>query len=561
MNLSLNRFTCFIIALLFITGIIIFVSCQRELQAPSSDPVRAARIWFSKAFDEELAIGKDGKLIVGNWYPDWRYANTYQINQHIAVVETPLLESFKKVHSFTEDKADARTISSIRKLLIGTQNGRYKAVVMTIIARKEYLAKQHDLSEITPNTIPEDFSGIIYYETFRKQYLRGFYIEKGVVKRAVKKKGKQKINNQRIDPTSTGSTIPITTNCGTCYMHFTSSDVLTSISCPDFPDNCPEEDDEDDFEEDSTGDCLNANNPFNCPCDNGIVLWELCELNDNSGGTNNPPPGNWDQSYPNRIFLDPSFANSKTRCIYDSLKAHSQFFRDLLSSFETVSSNNLTLSVATPPNGDWGITDGYTFTRYRVMISPILDSMGSNISRIVTLVHEIIHARMFYALEKSGNLTFDNAGAPILLLDTAGVPTTIKLDTVPTDKRFQYVLTAYFRHYVSQGYPAEEWTHDLFNTLYFDTHTYQQKLQQLLQQEGNWTSESAIFGITMMGEFGTNWSDSVPLYLSYRGLERTSAFRNFLLNTVPGSDSTEKRATYDARIDLFRLFAKKDCPW
>src|SRR5699024_390462 len=89
-------------------------------------------------------------------------------------------------------------------------------------------------------------------------------------------------------------------------------------------------------------------------------------------------------------------------------------FNKMLSYFKETSDRRLKFEVGATSNENWGETSGSSDNLFTVTISTDIAQNGSNLARMVTLLHEITHAYMFSSLNETGVITFDSDGAPII---------------------------------------------------------------------------------------------------------------------------------------------------
>lgn len=253
------------------------------------------------------------------------------------------------------------------------------------------------------------------------------------------------------------------------------------------------------------------------------------------------------------VIIDSTTKNSRTECLITKLRKNA-FAKSLFATFDGNNKNSLTYIIGNTPNGDWGITRGLNNNKYEITIAKPVDSLYSNIAIYTTILHELIHARLYYAMEQAGYLKFDVSTKEALLnVDTSGGNYYIKLDTMAVEDRYVALINAYFNNYVKKGYPQEQWTHSLFSTAYFDLKSYRQKLEDLIFDMGNWSKEPTITQLTMQSYFGSNWSQKVAEYLSWKGLEKTPEFQSYILaNSLTLND-------FNTNIALIKGIFDKTC--
>lgn len=153
--------------------------------------------------------------------------------------------------------------------------------------------------------------------------------------------------------------------------------------------------------------------------------------------------------------------------------------------------------------------------------------------KIVTLVHELIHAYMYSVLETNGQITFDINGDPILNVNcNNGVNyNNVNLNGLSINDRFDVLICAMNQNNTL----SSQWTHDLFNSTVFDVNTYRQKLETLIFNEYDWTSENINFKNDAINLFGNNWKQEISKAVSWLGLENTAEYNTYYntYNTNP----------------------------
>lgn len=261
-----------------------------------------------------------------------------------------------------------------------------------------------------------------------------------------------------------------------------------------------------------------------------------------------------DEKIVKSIVIDSTMSKTRTDCILNKLKKNS-FFRNLLKTFDGINGNKLKFMVgATNNNSDWGVTKGFNNNSYNIIISKDLDTSASDLALMTTLTHELIHARLFYAMEKIGYLKFDTiTGEAFLNVDTTGGVLNVKLDTMNIKDAFAALINSYFHNYVNQGYAPEQWTHSLFATAYFDKKSYREKLEELIFSNGDWANQSSLISLSLISLLGSNWESKSAEYLSWKGLEGIPEFQTFLQsnNTTVGN--------HNSVVHIIQTLFKKDC--
>lgn len=160
-----------------------------------------AKLWFNKKYNDKLKFNKDGQPSYGK-YPDWRFIKNYELDGY-KVVETPLNEKYKKIfYKNAEEKHylfNNKVVTTLNKFLIWGKNGKFKEVIMTIVGDKKYLSLNRDLSTISPNNIPKNFSGMIFYKTYEGLFLKGWFYDNGKATNKIKWYTKKEIASRTTD--------------------------------------------------------------------------------------------------------------------------------------------------------------------------------------------------------------------------------------------------------------------------------------------------------------------------------------------------------------------------
>lgn len=229
-----------------------------------------------------------------------------------------------------------------------------------------------------------------------------------------------------------------------------------------------------------------------------------------------------------KIISDPSFIGTKSECTSNKLSANpTSFYSQMLSNFNNSTNFNLTFKVGVTQNGDWGITNGSQNNpnNYEITVSQSIEN-GSNLMKMVTLSHELIHAYMFSTLETAGLLNFDVNGDALLNIDCIQNTNynSVNLNTLSTRDRFEAIFCAMNQN----GTLTAQWTHNLFNTTNFDVSTYRQALENMIFNEYDWDNENIAFKNLAISTFGTNWKREISKGVSYIGLENTPEYQNFI---------------------------------
>jgi hypothetical protein len=241
------------------------------------------------------------------------------------------------------------------------------------------------------------------------------------------------------------------------------------------------------------------------------------------------------------IVFDQSFENSQLECIYYQLLGNyneSNFFKDMLKEFSGSSGGSL-LTYSIDELGEaHGLTksenisfNGVSFYNSYNIINDFSVEQGSNLHKMVNLVHETMHAYMFVSLEQWGIIEFTIDGEPDViditsLCENTSVTNGIDLNTLTIQERWVYLLCEIY--YANNNNLPYEWSHELFNTAYFDLNTYREKLEQLLLEKHDWDNEPDDLKDLMILAFGIdNWKQKCAEYMSWSGLNETIEFQNW----------------------------------
>ena len=258
----------------------------------------------------------------------------------------------------------------------------------------------------------------------------------------------------------------------------------------------------------------------------------------------------------NEIIIDETFKDTETKCIHDLLKSGNNFYSDMLSDFSNNDARGLLkLKIGSTLNDDWGNTFGSpdNANEFAIITSNEIENNSSNLMRMVTLSHEMIHAYMFLSLENWGYITYGNNGQPILeVVCYDGIDyDSINLNTLTIKQRFVAIICAFNQNNTL----TENWTHDLFNVWSFDVDLYKDKLKELLINEHDWNGENLNFKNEAISVFGNNWIEEVAEAASWIGLESTPEYADYH-NSYSSSLS---KFTYILDIRYKLLNAKTNC--
>ncbi len=237
-----------------------------------------------------------------------------------------------------------------------------------------------------------------------------------------------------------------------------------------------------------------------------------------------------DVDYVEKVIYDDSFLDTDIECIHNQLKNGDTFYKDMIEHFnDSNQQSHLIFEIGNVPAGDWGITSGDpdNANEFTITVGPHMEDK-SNLAKIVTMSHELIHAYMFDFLEDAGLITFDLDGAPLLNVDDLqcddGINYNgINLNSLTTEERFVALLCTMEQN----GTLGNNFTHDLFNVPTFEITDYREALEQLILNKNDWVNENPSLILLLQNEFGNDWKAKAAEYLSWKGLEKTSAFANW----------------------------------
>ncbi|MBO6185479.1 MAG: hypothetical protein J6O88_12450 [Chryseobacterium sp.] len=283
-------------------------------------------------------------------------------------------------------------------------------------------------------------------------------------------------------------------------------------------------------------------------------------------GVNN---GGEDETFnPPLIIIDNSLNNSKLKCILEKISGDSQlgdasltlpnntandnFIQKMLRNFN--GTNQPTLNFKLAPilsNGEWAIT-GNIDGSYEITTEQNVED-GSNIMKIVTLSHELIHAYMFNYLQGLGIIYFDGSGEPIIDIVCSNNVNynNVNLNSLNEKDRFVALFCA-----MNQNGTLPEWSHEIFNSPNsFGVNSYRTILEQYLNTY-DWDSENINFKNEAFSIFGNNWKTELSKAVSWIGLENTADYNNYINNY----SSSVSKLTYLSQIRTKIQNLKNTCP-
>ncbi|MEI7471199.1 MAG: hypothetical protein WCJ85_03005 [Chitinophagaceae bacterium] len=401
--------------------LIVFFSCKREMSFERKDPVKESRYWFNKTYDRLLSL-KDGKLVGGNNYPDWRFAKVYKPKgRRYDIIEMPLIQKIKHrlvLQTSNTEKNDFK-ISSVKKLLIFTNGSNHHSdAIMTIVPDKEFLKTNYDISTINTENVPSNYNGYILFEKFDGRPLKTFKYKNGKIKSVVKLTPLA-FNNSTTSIDAAVIRPPyLQDKCSTCEPFFTSGDVISNenegTSCQGFESLCNMFQD---LPENEDLMCEQDIYTLECNCGGMTVSSEGCswimeyygDEGDGGGDTYNPDQGSM-------IIIDTSISSH-----YPCLDSLLQNFSDINITAQKIiddifgvhTKSNLTFAIDRSLDS-LSIEDAYTlpgigikhlfnngtdsFFSFRdtIMLNPYVVNRSTKEYLIATIFHEAIHAYINY---------------------------------------------------------------------------------------------------------------------------------------------------------------------
>jgi hypothetical protein len=255
------------------------------------------------------------------------------------------------------------------------------------------------------------------------------------------------------------------------------------------------------------------------------------------------------------IFKDDSFKDSNLDCIHKKLMESNNFYSEMINKFYDNNGTVISYEIGDVEAGEWGNTK-VSFDNFREMtvtFSQEVDNL-SNLSKKVTLSHEMIHVYMFNTLEEWEFINIDVNGNAVLSINCPdGINySNINLNTLSIKARFVAILCAFSE----AGALSSNWTHELFGLWTFDTSTYVEKLKDFLLQNHDWDNENEQFkneAITIFGQL--NWKEEVAKAASWIGLEGTAEYINY----IDSYTTQPLKFVYITDIKFKLQNAKTDC--
>ncbi|WP_179350057.1 hypothetical protein [Winogradskyella pacifica] len=279
--------------------------------------------------------------------------------------------------------------------------------------------------------------------------------------------------------------------------------------------------------------------------------------------------------FENRIIKRQSFEGSETECVHDKLMddTMNNFYKQMLTTFSTDDFEVLNFEIGTLPNGVWGYTYGHeantannqsginhSLDFYTIRINSQIENT-SNLSQMVALSHEVIHAYMYNTLDNLGILSYYPNGDPKFDTTQCTIQPNVNLNSLSEKDRWIALICAYNANNPGGG---ENWTHALFNTANFDVNTYRAKLENLLLNNHNWDDEPLGIKILLESEFGNNqWKQKASEYMSWAGLEKTDEFTTWAQNnnlaSTTNADGGIEYILYNSIQSTLKNAGTRDC--
>lgn len=272
-----------------------------------------------------------------------------------------------------------------------------------------------------------------------------------------------------------------------------------------------------------------------------------------------------------KVFKSPSFVGSETECIHNTLiqDPNNNFYAQMMATF-TNSLDILFFNIDDLPNNEWGYTFGHEFNTitnplglttsldfYNIKIDTDIES-SSNVVRMVTLCHELIHAFMYDTLDDLGVITYYPNGDPKFDAMQCNVEANVNLNTLSEKDRWVALICAY-----NNNPNIGSFTHALFNTANFGVNNYTTQLQNLLLNSHDWDSEPLFLKTSLEDELGTQWKQKASEYLSWKGLEGTAEFviwaQNNNIDPTLDADGQVMDQSYTLIISSLKASGKRDC--
>lgn len=411
------RTTVFLIAIL---SIIVF-ACRHDTSFNSvkKDPLIEAEVWFHKTFDRSLRVDNLGKLTGGNKYPWWKFARQYEY-RGLHIIETPIFFTHRAVPVIIDRQKGSITPSrnaAISKLLIGQdKNGRMKESVMTIIPHKDFYDRHPNLETISINSTPHDFKGVLLFYEWNGRFISGYKFNQGkIVSRIKPAPAARTAQDNCNDDWVYCEQVQFEEGCYDCEgtINTNGGDDIFDINCQydDLNDGCGSPV----YDTDPYNCTSGYVDPFGCPCINGVIDYNQCDLSGGGGGNGGDPYSEaeieameqWDDS----IYVD----SDVPQCITAVLDTIRNMNRGTIAMIITKLSGQI-------PDFDWQL-DTLNSLYWRSPNANATTDFYSNVGRSLTnlrmprltnatnvfyagtLIHEAVHAFLFSWYNGNANLS------------------------------------------------------------------------------------------------------------------------------------------------------------
>jgi len=241
--------------------------------------------------------------------------------------------------------------------------------------------------------------------------------------------------------------------------------------------------------------------------------------------------GDW-ITFDDVIHYSLNFVNSSSKCTSDQMRSFNggnNIYERMFSTFNSSLGDVLTYSINNNPGNDWCQTYGSSYNNsgtvdfYRITIDDDIEN-SSNLSKEVTLLHELIHAYFFDTLHEAGFATFTDNSIFLNGFNCNDEFNGVNLLTLTTAEEYRALLCAMNESGILN---TTEWTHEIFNVNAFSTNTLQQEIQNFLLSYHDWDGENTAFKAFLQNTFGNQWKQKSAEFISWTGLEATQEFQSF----------------------------------
>ncbi len=412
---------------LFSIFLIVFFSCKRELSFERKDPVKESKYWFNKTYDRLLTL-KNGKLVGGNNYPDWRFAKVYKPKGRMYdIVEMPLLQNIRHRLVLQTDNAEKNNykISSVKKLLIFTNGSDHHFdAIMTIVPDKEFLKTNFDISTINTENVPSNFNGYILFERFDGRALKNFKYKNGIIKSVVKLTPVANNNNSTSVHVAQIRPPYIQDKCTSCESFYNAGDVISNendgANCQGLESICAMLQD---LPQNEDLMCEQDIYTLECNCGGMTVSSEGCSWimeyygdgGNGGGNTYNPNVGeniSVDTSISNNFPCLDTLLQQMPNCNIEAQKIlHNTFNVNTKINLHfqidwSVSQNSLTDAETTPGTGTWNTPGGGVDTIWNytdtIKLNPYTITNAAKEYLVSVIYHEAFHAYLNWQFYRMG---------------------------------------------------------------------------------------------------------------------------------------------------------------